>query len=126
MKVVLLPTCGLADARWREESPRTITQFSQSYPRTSAAARETAAYEYVPRFPTPQWMCSLPSGVIRTSPSWPLIPAEWKAWPTATPVTFDPRRTPLRASRSSHPNLRAPRSSASRRCALVTGPWLPP
>ena len=76
VKVVLLPTCGLADARLRDESPRTITQFSQSYPSTSAAARETAAYEYVPRFPTPQWMCSLPSGVIRTSPSCPLIPAE--------------------------------------------------
>ena len=33
VKVVLLPTCALLDARSREESPRTSSTFSQSYPR---------------------------------------------------------------------------------------------
>ena len=56
-----------------------------------------------------------PSGVIRTSPSKPLDPAVWKAWPTPTPRTFEPSRWPLRARRSSHPNCSEPMSSASRR-----------
>ena len=47
--------------------------------RETEVAREVAAYEYVPRFPTPVWMCSTPSVSMRTSPSKPDEPAEWNA-----------------------------------------------
>ena len=43
VKLVLLPTCALLEARLREESPRTSSTFSQSYPRISAATREVEA-----------------------------------------------------------------------------------
>ena len=56
-------------------SPRTTMQLSQLALSTSAATRDVAVYEYVPRLPTPEWMWSLPSGVMRTRPSKPLRPA---------------------------------------------------
>jgi hypothetical protein len=56
-------------------SPRTTVQLSQLAFSTSAATRDVAVCEYVPKLPTPVWMCSLPSGVMRTRPSKPLPPA---------------------------------------------------
>jgi hypothetical protein len=50
---VLLPDCGDDIGRPKRESPRTITQLSQLTFSTSAATREVAAYENVPRLPTP-------------------------------------------------------------------------
>ena len=43
VKVVLLPTCALLEARLREVSPRTSSTFSHSYPSISAATREVLA-----------------------------------------------------------------------------------
>jgi hypothetical protein len=73
---VLLPDCGEENGNPKRVSPRTMMQLSQLTFSTSAATRDVEAYENVPKLPTPQWMCSLPSGVIRTMPSRPPLPAE--------------------------------------------------
>ncbi len=72
---VLLPNWPMFHGRCLRESPRSTTHFSQSYFSTSAAMRAVPECENVPRLPTPVWMCSLPSGVMRTRPSKPEKPA---------------------------------------------------
>ena len=53
--------------------------------------------------------------VMRASPSKPLKPAEWNAWPMPTPITLGPFLRPDCFFFSSQPNLSAPMASASLR-----------
>src|SRR5882762_4942932 len=117
---VWLPPCLELHGTFLPELPQVTSHFSHGMSSVSAATRAVSNTESVPRLPTPCWMYSFPSGRIVSSPSKPMVPAEKLLRPTPSPVTFVPRRTPLRNLRSFHLKSAAPLSSASRANAPVS------
>src|SRR5439155_383771 len=117
--VVWLPPDTQLHGRFLEVSPQAISTFSQGTPSISAATRWQSDHDSVPRLPTPVWMYMRPSGLTTKSPSKPTEPALYALIATPVPRTFDPRRCPLRALRSSHLKSCAPLSSASLMKQLV-------
>src|SRR6185437_12328988 len=122
--VVWLPPETQVHGRFFDVFPHSTSHFSQGTPRTSATTRWTSLMDSVPKLPIPDWIASLPSGLITNSPSYPTEPAKKALDDTPTPRTFAPLRLG-RAIRSFHLNCSEPRSSASLRKALVECPRLP-
>src|ERR1700680_2940925 len=88
--VVWLPPDGQVHGRFFPVCPQVISHFSQGMPRISAVTRWQSLTDSVPRLPMPDWMYTLPSGLITKRPSNPIEPPTKQLVATPIPRTFVP------------------------------------
>ncbi len=100
--------------------PQVISHFSQGMPRISAVTRWQSLTDSVPRLPMPDWMYSLPSGLMTNSPSKPTEPPTKQLVATPMPRSLRAAALGLRLSLLPVGTPHAPLSSASLINALVT------